>query len=80
MRKQMVSVAISYKSYAGLPKKYKNYYNHIVATGKTVKKPYGCPNGRRLCSMCSNPSLSGKTRRLVRNNNMRTILEDSIDL
>lgn len=36
-----------------LPDYMKKYYNNKIHTNKTIKKPYGCPNGRRHCSLCS---------------------------
>lgn len=52
------------------------FYNRVGHTNKTVKMPYFCPDGRTHCRLCSRPELSGKTRRLKRNKDMKFIIND----
>jgi hypothetical protein len=66
MRRPAVQILISQKRYDDLPEQCKGYYNTVVFTNNTVKKPYFCPKGRSHCSMCSRFERSGRCRRLAR--------------
>ena len=52
MRTKELFVSCEIKRIEDLPDYMKSCYNKSIHTNKTIKKPYGCPNGRRNCSMC----------------------------
>lgn len=53
MRKPRIFVSCEYSYIDNMNDYEKKYYNKNIFTSKTIKKPYGCPNGRRKCPLCT---------------------------
>lgn len=70
LRKGIVSKFIKTTDIDHLPDFLKGYYNNLVITNKTIKKPYACQSrhkNKKTCPICCSQSKIRKSSRFYKN-------------
>lgn len=53
------------------------FYNHHIATNRTINLPWGCHNGKTHCPYCGKFERSGKYRRITLHEQLRYDIDDA---
>jgi len=78
-REGKACVRISKEEYDDLLGYEKRYFNNIIATNRTLRGLYFCPQGKSKCTYCSDRKRSGKFKSRVLKKNLRNELKQIND-